>query len=161
MKSAHPFPRDGLPAPAPWHSSQSHLAARPLLPPVAQNLCICEERASTLEHYFASKSFAAACETCSNTYPGKEVRNKTIIRSPVKEFRTQEVFPVVSARRATKQLRFWPHRFQAVHQLQQRYTVAGSQYSYTLDRHERGTTDLQWSGLRCKSNILHKPTAPE
>jgi hypothetical protein len=43
-----------------------------------------------LEHYFASKSFAAVREAFSSTYPNKEVPNKTIYRL-VTIFETQEV----------------------------------------------------------------------
>jgi hypothetical protein len=35
------------------------------------------EHAFILEHYFASKSFAAVREAFSNAYPDKEVPNKT------------------------------------------------------------------------------------
>jgi hypothetical protein len=40
-----------------------------------------------LEHYFASKSFAAVREAFSNAHPDKEVPNKTIIRRLVTKFR--------------------------------------------------------------------------
>jgi hypothetical protein len=43
-----------------------------------------------LEHYFASKLFAAVCEAFSNAYPDKEVPNKTIIHRPVIKFRDRE-----------------------------------------------------------------------
>jgi hypothetical protein len=55
------------------------LVTRPLLTPVAQKLCWCEhvhsqaERVLILRHYFASKSFAAVCETFSNACPDKKV----------------------------------------------------------------------------------------
>jgi hypothetical protein len=35
------------------------------------------ERVFILEHYFASKSFAAVPEAFNNAYPDKEVPNKT------------------------------------------------------------------------------------
>jgi hypothetical protein len=37
------------------------------------------ERAFVLEHYFASKSFAAFCEVFSSAYPDKEVMNETTV----------------------------------------------------------------------------------
>jgi hypothetical protein len=40
-----------------------------------------------LEHYFASKSFAAVREAFSNAYPDKEVPSKTTIHRLVKKFR--------------------------------------------------------------------------
>jgi hypothetical protein len=40
-----------------------------------------------LEHYFASKSFAAVREGFSNAYPDKEVQNKTTIHRLVTTFR--------------------------------------------------------------------------
>jgi hypothetical protein len=40
-----------------------------------------------LEHYFASKSFAAVLEAFSNAYPDKEVPNKTTVHRLVKNFR--------------------------------------------------------------------------
>jgi hypothetical protein len=46
------------------------------------------ERVFILEHYFASKSFAAVREAFSNAYPDKEVSNKTMHRLVTK-------FPVV------------------------------------------------------------------
>jgi hypothetical protein len=67
--------------------------ARPLLTPVAQKLCKCERgvfasrTVSILEHYFASKSFAAVREAVSNAYPDKEVPNKTTIHRHVSAFR--------------------------------------------------------------------------
>jgi hypothetical protein len=39
-----------------------------------------------LEHYFASKSFAAVREEFSSAYPDKEVPNKTTIQRLVTEF---------------------------------------------------------------------------
>jgi hypothetical protein len=50
------------------------------------------ERVFILEHYFASKSFAAVREAFSNAYPDKEVPNKTIVHRLVTKFGTQEVF---------------------------------------------------------------------
>jgi hypothetical protein len=47
------------------------------------------ERVSILEHYFASKSFAAVREAFSNTYPDKEVPKKTI-RRLVTKFRVND-----------------------------------------------------------------------
>jgi hypothetical protein len=41
------------------------------------------ERVFILEHYFASKSFAAVPEAFSNVYPDKEVPNKTTIHKLV------------------------------------------------------------------------------
>jgi hypothetical protein len=40
-----------------------------------------------LEHYFASKSFAAVREDFSSAYPDKEVPNKTTIHRMVTTFR--------------------------------------------------------------------------
>jgi hypothetical protein len=40
-----------------------------------------------LEHYFASKSFAAVAETFRNAYPHKKVQNKTTIYRSVSKFR--------------------------------------------------------------------------
>jgi hypothetical protein len=40
-----------------------------------------------LEHYFASKSFAAVREAFSSAYPGKEVLNKTTIHQLVTKSR--------------------------------------------------------------------------
>jgi hypothetical protein len=45
------------------------------------------ERVFILEHYFASKSFAAVREAFSNVYPDKEVPNKTAIHRLVTTFR--------------------------------------------------------------------------
>jgi hypothetical protein len=45
------------------------------------------ERVFILEHYFASKSFAAVREAFSNAYPDKEVPNKTTIHRLVTKFR--------------------------------------------------------------------------
>jgi hypothetical protein len=62
------------------------LVARPLLTPVAKKCAGANpvysraERVFILEHYFASKSFAAVREAFSNAYPDKEVPNKTIRR---------------------------------------------------------------------------------
>jgi hypothetical protein len=40
-----------------------------------------------LEHYFASKSFAAVREAFSNAYPDKEVPNKTTLQLLGTKFR--------------------------------------------------------------------------
>jgi hypothetical protein len=40
-----------------------------------------------LEHYFASKSFAAIREAFNNAYPDKEVPSKTTIHQMVTKFR--------------------------------------------------------------------------
>jgi hypothetical protein len=53
----------------------------------ASMVCSRAERVFVLEHNFASKSFAAVCETFSNAYPDKEVPNKTTIHRLVKKFR--------------------------------------------------------------------------
>jgi hypothetical protein len=45
------------------------------------------ERVFILEHYFASKSFAAVRETFSNAYPDREVPNKTTVHRLVTKFR--------------------------------------------------------------------------
>jgi hypothetical protein len=45
------------------------------------------ERVFILEHYFASKSFAAVCEAFSNAYSDKEVPNKTTLHRLVTTFR--------------------------------------------------------------------------
>jgi hypothetical protein len=45
------------------------------------------ERVFVLEHYFASKSFAAVREAFSNAYPDKKVPNKTTIHRAFTEFR--------------------------------------------------------------------------
>jgi hypothetical protein len=50
------------------------------------------ERVFILEHYFASKSFAAIRKAFSNAYPDKEVPNKTTIHQLVTIFRDTEVF---------------------------------------------------------------------
>jgi hypothetical protein len=90
------------------------LAARPLLTPVAQKLCKSEQDVFTtehgfiLEHYFASKSFAAVREAFSNAYPDKEVPNKTTIQRLVTKSNKisghNKCLFVTSAHRATKQL---------------------------------------------------------
>jgi hypothetical protein len=54
--------------------------------PVAQKLCR-GEHVFILEHYFASKSFAAVREAFSNACPDKEVPNKTTIHLLVTKFR--------------------------------------------------------------------------
>jgi hypothetical protein len=58
--------------------NKSALIPRPMLTPDAQKLCGCE-RVFILEHYLASKSFAAVREPFTNAYPDKEVKNKTSI----------------------------------------------------------------------------------
>jgi hypothetical protein len=69
------------------------LAARPLRMPVAQKLCGYEHAYSRVEcvfiveHYFASKSFAAVREAISSVYPDKEVLNKTTVHQLVTKFR--------------------------------------------------------------------------
>jgi hypothetical protein len=45
------------------------------------------ERLSILEHYFASKSFAAVCEAFSNAYRDKKVVNMTTICRLITKFR--------------------------------------------------------------------------
>jgi hypothetical protein len=45
------------------------------------------ERVFILEHYFASKSFAAVREAFRNAYPDKEVPNKATIHRLVTKFR--------------------------------------------------------------------------
>jgi hypothetical protein len=45
-----------------------------------------EEREFILEHYFASKSFAAIREAFTNAYPDKEVPNKTTVHRLVTTF---------------------------------------------------------------------------
>jgi hypothetical protein len=45
------------------------------------------ERVFILEHYFASKSFAAVREAFSNAYPDKEVQNKTTVHQMVTKLR--------------------------------------------------------------------------
>jgi hypothetical protein len=45
------------------------------------------ERVFILQYYFASKSFAAACEAFRNGYPVKQVPNKTTIHRLVTKFR--------------------------------------------------------------------------
>jgi hypothetical protein len=40
-----------------------------------------------LEHYFASKSFAAVREAFNNAYPDKEIQNKITIHRLVTTFR--------------------------------------------------------------------------
>jgi hypothetical protein len=76
------------------------------------------ERVFVLEHYFASKSFAALREAFNNAE--KEVPNKT----GYKISEHGKCLSVTSAHRATKQLKLLPYRFQAVYQLQQRDTAA-------------------------------------
>jgi hypothetical protein len=49
------------------------------------------ERVSIFEHYIASKSFAAVREAFNNTYPDKEVPNKTEYTDWQQNFETQEV----------------------------------------------------------------------
>jgi hypothetical protein len=44
------------------------------------------ERVSILEHYFASKSFAAVREAFSNAFPDKVVANMTTVHRLVTEF---------------------------------------------------------------------------
>jgi hypothetical protein len=44
------------------------------------------ERVFILEHYFASKSFAAVREAFSNAYPDKEVPNKTPVIKPLARY---------------------------------------------------------------------------
>jgi hypothetical protein len=48
------------------------------------------ERVFILEHHFARKSFAALREAFRNSYPDKEVPNKTTMHRLVTEY--QEVF---------------------------------------------------------------------
>lgn len=43
-----------------------------------------------LNHYFASKSFAAVRETYSNAYPDKEIPSKTAIHRLVTQFRVDD-----------------------------------------------------------------------
>jgi hypothetical protein len=45
------------------------------------------ERVFILEHYFASKSFAAVREACNNANPDKEVPKKTTAHRLVTKFR--------------------------------------------------------------------------
>jgi hypothetical protein len=88
------------------------------------------ERVFILEHYFASKSFAAIREVFSSAYPDKEVPNKTTIHRLVTISGHRKCLYVTGAHRATKQLKLRPYRFQAVHQLQQRDTAAIIQYCH-------------------------------
>jgi hypothetical protein len=78
------------------------------------------ERVFILEHYFELKSFAAVREAFINAYPDKEVPSKTTVHRLVRKFLDTGSVCVTSAHLATKQLKLRPHRFQAVHQLQQR-----------------------------------------
>jgi hypothetical protein len=48
------------------------------------------ERVFILEHYFASKLYAAVREAFSNAYPDKEVPNKTTIHRLVIQFQDKE-----------------------------------------------------------------------
>jgi hypothetical protein len=45
------------------------------------------ERVFILEHYFASKSFAAVREAFSNVYPDREVPNETTVHRLITKFR--------------------------------------------------------------------------
>jgi hypothetical protein len=85
------------------------------------------ERVFILEPYLASKYFSAVRDVFSNAYPEKEVPNKTTIHrlEKISGYRTSLS---ASDHRATKQLKLWPYRFQAVHQLQQRDTAGRIQY---------------------------------
>jgi hypothetical protein len=49
-----------------------------------------------LRHYFASKSFAAVCETLNNPYPDKDVPNKTTIHRLVTKFIFERVVDIFS-----------------------------------------------------------------
>jgi hypothetical protein len=79
------------------------------------------ERVFILEHYFASKLFAAAREAFSNAILTKKYR----IRQQCKISGQRKCFSVTSAHRATKQLKLWPCRLQAVRQLQEFNIVIG------------------------------------
>jgi hypothetical protein len=91
------------------------------------------ERVFILEHYFASKSFSAVREGCSNY---KEVQNKSIPTGN-KISGHSKCLPVTSAHRATKQLKLLPYRFQAVRHLQQGDAAAGIQYWCCFSRFVR------------------------
>jgi uncharacterized BrkB/YihY/UPF0761 family membrane protein len=83
------------------------LVARLLLSPVVRNLCRCKrgvlEHVFILEHYFASKSFAAVRETFNNAYSDKEVPNKTtVLMSTFKLVRTVALGCVLNAVVCTK-----------------------------------------------------------
>jgi hypothetical protein len=96
------------------------------------NMVYSRECVFILEHYFASKSFAAVREAFSNVYPDKEVPNKTTVHREVTTFR--KILSVTNAHRATKQLKLRPYRFQAARQLQQRDTAARIQYWHRFHR---------------------------
>jgi hypothetical protein len=81
-----------------------------------------------LEHYFASKSVAAVREAFSNAYPDKEVMERQHKKTGNKISEHRKCLSVTGAYRATRQLKFRPCRFQAMHQLQQRDTAARIQY---------------------------------
>jgi hypothetical protein len=91
------------------------LLARPLLTSVAQRFCRCKHGVFTLEHYTATKSFAALHEAFSNAYPDTEVPNKATVHRLVTKLRDTRNICVTSVRRVTKQPKLRPCRFQAVH----------------------------------------------
>jgi hypothetical protein len=97
------------------------------------------ERVFILEHYFASKLFAAVREAFSDAYPDKEVPNKTTIHQLVTTFRDKEVFVCDKCpfREKKKQLKLRPHLFQTVCQLQQRDKAAVIQYFHWFRRFVR------------------------
>jgi hypothetical protein len=71
----------------------------------------------TLEHYFASKSFTAAREAFSNSYPDEYVSNKSIINRL--ETKLWNAGSVTSTHQGIKHMKLQLCQFRAVHQLHQ------------------------------------------
>jgi hypothetical protein len=92
---AGPLPRTRLSKSPTWHSNQGHpgswaaahaSCAKAVL---VRTLCF-HECVFILEHYFASKSFAAVREAFSNACPDKKIRNKTTIHELLTKFRDRK-----------------------------------------------------------------------
>jgi hypothetical protein len=96
-----------------------------------------KERVLILEHYLASKSFAAVREALTNVYPDKKVLNETSTLTGNRISGHRKYLSVTSAHRTTKQLKLRPYRFQAVHHLQLRDTAAKIQYCHWFRRFVR------------------------
>jgi hypothetical protein len=81
-RESGPPPCNTLSRPAPWHSSEVTLVARPVLMPVNQKLCMCEHGLLSVNPpaLLASKSFAAVRETFSSAYLDMGISSKRIHR---------------------------------------------------------------------------------
>jgi hypothetical protein len=103
-------------------SSQLHLSCAGTNIVYSQTECV-----FILEHYFASKLFAAVREAFSNVYPVNEVPNQ-FLTGNISGHRN--CLSVTSALQVTKQLILQPYQFQAVHHLQQWDMAARFQYCH-------------------------------